>query len=69
MKQLKDLKPELEIGWDGGVDEKNALPLVEAGVDVLNVGGFIQNSSHPESAYATLDSIVKQTKNEDKTDA
>jgi ribulose-phosphate 3-epimerase len=51
---LKHLKPELEIGWDGGVNDHNAHLLKAAGVDVLNVGGFIQNAKKPASAYATL---------------
>jgi len=51
---LKRLKPQLEIGWDGGVNDKNVRLLAEGGVDVLNVGGFIQKSRHPEAAYATL---------------
>jgi ribulose-phosphate 3-epimerase len=52
--QLKSLKPQLEIGWDGGVNDKNARQLAQGGVDVLNVGGFIQKSKNPEVAYATL---------------
>jgi len=54
IRQLKELKPELEIGWDGGVNEKNVKTLADSGVNVLNVGGFIQKSSDPENAYDTL---------------
>ncbi len=54
VQQLKQLKPQLEIGWDGGVNADNAKQLADAGVEVLNVGGFIQNSADPRSAYATL---------------
>lgn len=54
VKELKKLKPELEIGWDGGVNDKTAKALAEGGVDVLNVGGFIQKSHDPETAYGTL---------------
>ncbi len=59
VKLLKKLKPDIEIGWDGGVKDVNASKLVEAGVDVLNVGGFIQNSSDPEAAYDTLNVVIK----------
>lgn len=52
--QIQDLHPDAEIGWDGGIDNHNIRDLVEAGVDVLNVGGFIQKSVSPEAAYATL---------------
>jgi ribulose-phosphate 3-epimerase len=54
VRQLKALKPQIEIGWDGGVNDRNARLLAEGGVDVLNVGGFIQKSKNPEAAYATL---------------
>jgi ribulose-phosphate 3-epimerase len=56
---VRRMKPGIEIGWDGGVNDKNARSIVEAGVDVLNVGGFIQNAPDPEAAYATLLSVVK----------
>jgi ribulose-phosphate 3-epimerase len=43
---LKQQKPQLEIGWDGGVNNQNA--------HVLASGGFIQHASNPEAAYNTL---------------
>jgi ribulose-phosphate 3-epimerase len=55
---LKTQKPSLEIGWDGGVKDSNSKRLVEAGVDVLNVGGFIQNAADPEGAYDTLKASI-----------
>lgn len=51
---LKHLKKSLEIGWDGGVNERNAHLLAAGGVDVLNVGGAIQKATDPAKAYATL---------------
>lgn len=54
VKDLKNLKPELEIGWDGGVDETNIGRIASAGVDVLNVGSYIQKSANPDAAYAKL---------------
>jgi ribulose-phosphate 3-epimerase len=57
--ELKTLKPELEIGWDGGINADNAADLARAGVDVLNVGGFIQRAEEPASAYAKLEQIVQ----------
>jgi ribulose-phosphate 3-epimerase len=44
----------LEIGWDGGVTAENAKELACAGVDVLNVGGAIQNADNPQEAYAKI---------------
>ena len=54
VKQLKTLKPQLEIGWDGGVSDVNAYALSKGGVDVLNAGGFIHGASNPEEAYRKL---------------
>lgn len=51
---LRKLKPQLEIGWDGGVSPENARQLSEGGVDVLNSGGFIQKSENPAAAYEEL---------------
>lgn len=51
--------PELEIGWDGGIHADNAAKLVEAGIDILNVGGYIQKSDNPKAAYATLKEVIK----------
>lgn len=48
----------IEIGWDGGVNQHNIQQLAKGGVDVLNVGGFIQRSEHPKDAYATLEELV-----------
>lgn len=52
--EAKSHHKSLEIGWDGGINDQNAKEIAEAGVDVLNVGGFIQNSADPASAFAQL---------------
>lgn len=56
---LKQLKPTLEIGWDGGVNDQNAAQLAKAGVEVLNTGGFIQGAQSPNHAYATLKKVTE----------
>jgi pentose-5-phosphate-3-epimerase len=58
VKKIREAKPTIEIGWDGGVNAKNARRLAEGGIDVLNVGGFIQRSHDPQKAYATLEAEV-----------
>ena len=58
VKYIRQHHPEVEIGWDGGINDQNAKQLVDAGVDVLNVGGFIQKSDDPDKAYATLEQIA-----------
>lgn len=57
--RLKELKPSLEIGWDGGINDKNVRQLVDGGVEVLNVGGFIHKSQDPEAAYESLITAVR----------
>ncbi|MDQ3158735.1 MAG: hypothetical protein M3P98_01175 [bacterium] len=52
--EIRDLNQHIEIGWDGGVTDENAKALVEGGVDVLNVGGFIQRSVDPKDSFDEL---------------
>ena len=51
---VKKIKPGVEVGWDGGVNIENAYTLTQGGVDVLNVGGAIAESSEPGSVYNAL---------------
>lgn len=57
---LKELKPSLEFGWDGGINDRNVRALIEGGVDVLNVGGFIQNAADPAQALRNLQNAIQQ---------
>ncbi len=52
--EAKQHHPDIEIGWDGGVNDKNVKQLTEGGIDVLNVGGFIQKANNPQAVYNTL---------------
>jgi ribulose-phosphate 3-epimerase len=54
VRRLRETKPELEIGWDGGINSHNIRALAEAGVDVLNVGGYIQHAHNQHLAYQEL---------------
>jgi ribulose-phosphate 3-epimerase len=58
---LKQHKPGLEVGWDGGINDQNISRLATAGVDVFDVGGYIQNSPDPEHAYKVLERIAVET--------
>lgn len=51
---IKKIKPDVEIGWDGGVKVDNAYTLTQGSVDVLNVGGAISNSPAPAEAFNEL---------------
>lgn len=57
---VKALKPEIEIGWDGGINDQNIAALADGGIDVLNVGGFIQKASNPADAYAKLKDALQK---------
>lgn len=51
---IRAINPTIELGWDGGINAENALLLVEAGIEVLNVGGFIQHADDPKEAYELI---------------
>lgn len=54
VKKIKKQFPKAEIGWDGGVSAHNAKQLMKAGVDVFNVGGYIQQSEDPKQSYKNM---------------
>ena len=51
---IKQLNPNIEVGWDGGINLSNAKILTDNHVDVLNVGGYIHKAKNPEHAFRTL---------------
>jgi ribulose-phosphate 3-epimerase len=55
--RLKQLRPTLEIGWEGGINDKNITTLAAGGVDVFNVGSFIQHAGNAHAAYEKLEDI------------
>lgn len=57
--EAKQHHPDIEIGWDGGINDQNAKQLAEGGVAVLNVGGFIQKAEDPKIAYSKLVDVLK----------
>ncbi len=54
VKYIKDKYPDKEIGWDGGINDKNIKQIYSCGVKVFDVGGYISNND-PKNAYATLE--------------
>lgn len=56
--EIKALRPDIEIGWDGGVALDNAPALLDGGVDVLNVGGAIQRADNPKDAYKRFAALL-----------
>lgn len=57
-KEAKAHHEDLEIGWDGGVNDQNAREIADGGVDILNVGGYIQKAEDPSASFAQLEQII-----------
>jgi len=60
VEHIRVLKPDVEIGWDGGVSVENAVKLATSGVNVLNAGGAIQKATDPAAAYAKLVAAIEE---------
>lgn len=58
VQNLHELNPHADIGWDGGVNLSNVKQLAMSGVEVLNVGSFIQRSQTPRETYLRLQKEV-----------
>lgn len=56
--QIKAINSELELAWDGGVNDSNVSELVNAGIEVINVGGFIHAAPHAGLAYEALSKLL-----------
>lgn len=57
---VKKINPNVEIGWDGGANEKNAFALTQGGVDVVNVGSAISRAENPEAVYRAMANEVSR---------
>ncbi|MBQ1373532.1 hypothetical protein IIY66_01875 [Candidatus Saccharibacteria bacterium] len=51
---VRNMKPELEIGWDGGANISNIRALAHADLDVINVGSAIAMSQNPAATFQEL---------------
>ncbi len=58
VKVIKRLYPNIEIGWDGGINDSNISRLSSAGVSVFNIGGFLKKSEHPQITYKMLKTLL-----------
>lgn len=48
---IRNIKGDLEIGWDGGAAVENVFSLSQGGVNVVNTGGAINKAANPTEAY------------------
>ncbi|MBR2998260.1 hypothetical protein IKF34_00565 [Candidatus Saccharibacteria bacterium] len=55
---VRAMKPELEIGWDGGANMSNVRALAHADLDVINVGSAISTAAEPASVFQELVSEI-----------
>ncbi len=51
---VRSLKPELEIGWDGGANQYTIRALSHADLDVINVGSALSTAENPTEVYHEL---------------
>ena len=57
--KLKELYDDVEFAWDGGVNADNAAQIAKAGVNVLNVGGYLKNAADPATTFTNLQDCLK----------
>ncbi len=51
---IRAISPNVEIGWDGGANIDNLPMIIQAGVDVINVGSAISLAYNPAEAYKAM---------------
>ncbi|MBQ3441257.1 hypothetical protein IJG27_03025 [Candidatus Saccharibacteria bacterium] len=51
---VRSMKPELEIGWDGGANMLTMRALAHADLDVINVGSALSKVDNPTEMYHAL---------------
>lgn len=51
---IRNMKPELEIGWDGGANMSNIRALAHDDLDVINVGSAISRAENPAEVYEQM---------------
>lgn len=59
VREVRRSYPDVEIGWDGGVNSDNAAEIAAAGVNVLNVGGYFKKANDPKKAYDLMLSLLQ----------
>lgn len=54
VKKIKEYFPGIVVAWDGGVNDENISKILKSGIDIVNVGSFIQKSKDPKKSYKSL---------------
>lgn len=58
--EAKRVNRHLEFGWDGGINIDNVAYLSCVGINVLDVGGALQNARHPAKVYDIMEQELKK---------
>jgi len=56
--EIRGLNQQIEVGWDGGVNDKNIAAISHSGVNVINVGGYLSSSDNPKLEYDKLLELI-----------
>lgn len=51
---IRTIKPDVEIGWDGGANLSNVRALAHAGIDVINIGSALSRAADKAAMYQSL---------------
>lgn len=60
VKLIRAINPEVEIGWDGGVNIENIRALTHSNINILNVGSAIVKAEDPKKAFEELSEEATQ---------
>lgn len=58
---VRSMKPELEIGWDGGANVSTMRALAHADLDVINVGSALSKAENPAEVYHEMVAEIDKT--------
>ena len=51
---IRAIKPDVEIGWDGGANMTNIRALAHADLDIINVGSALAQVENPREVYEAM---------------
>lgn len=51
---IRNIHPEVEVGWDGGATFENVFSLAQGGVNIINCGSAIHGEADEAEAYQKL---------------
>ncbi len=58
---IRRMKPEVEIGWDGGANMQTMRALAHADLDIINVGSALTKADNPAEVYAELTAEIDKS--------